>query len=122
MPLLEQQRIVAILDEAFAAIAKAKANAQQNLQNAKELFEGYLQVVFENKGEGWEEKTIDKVCSEIFAGGDAPKGNFSEEETEKYTILIYVQIPVMLTHNSGMLTHPPQWLISTRAFCVVKDR
>ncbi|MCX8472391.1 MAG: restriction endonuclease subunit S, partial [Sediminibacterium sp.] len=37
-PLPEQQRIVAILDEAFAAIAKAKANAEQNLKNAKELF------------------------------------------------------------------------------------
>ncbi|MBL0311065.1 MAG: restriction endonuclease subunit S [Bacteroidetes bacterium] len=88
-PLPEQQRIVAILDEAFAAIAKAKANAEQNLQNAKELFEGYLQGVFEKKGEGWEEKTIDKVCSEIFAGGDAPKDNYSEEKTEKYTIPIY---------------------------------
>jgi len=59
----EQQRIVAILDEAFAAIAKAKANTQQNLQNAKELFESYLQGVFENKGEGWEEKTLGGVCS-----------------------------------------------------------
>lgn len=47
--LFEQHRIVAILDEAFAAIAKAKANAQQNLQNAKELFESCLQGVFENK-------------------------------------------------------------------------
>jgi type I restriction enzyme, S subunit len=44
----EQQRIVSILDEAFAAIAKAKANAEQNLKNAKELFESYLQGVFEN--------------------------------------------------------------------------
>jgi type I restriction enzyme S subunit len=85
----EQQRIVAILDEAFAAIAKAKANAQQNLQNAKELFESYLQGVFENKGEGWEEKPLDKVCSEIFAGGDAPKDNYSQEKTEKHTIPIY---------------------------------
>ena len=58
----EQQRIVAILDEAFAAIAKAKANAEQNLKNAKELFESYLQSVFENKGEGWEEKKINEVC------------------------------------------------------------
>jgi len=51
-PLPEQQRIVAILDEAFAAIAKALANAEQNLKNAKELFESYLQGVFEKKGEG----------------------------------------------------------------------
>jgi type I restriction enzyme S subunit len=61
-PLPEQQRIVAILDEAFAAIAKAKANAEQNLKNAKELFESYLQGVFENKGEGWEEKKLIEVC------------------------------------------------------------
>jgi len=63
-PLPEQQRIVAILDEAFAAIAKAKANAQQNLQNAKELFESYLQGVFENKGEGWEEKSLEELADE----------------------------------------------------------
>ena len=57
----EQQRIVALLDEAFAAIDKAKANAEQNLKNAKELFESYLQRVFENKGEGWEEKTFGEL-------------------------------------------------------------
>lgn len=61
-PLPEQQLIVAILDEAFAAIAKAKANAEQNLKNAKELFESYLGEVFENKGDGWEEKTLGEVC------------------------------------------------------------
>ena len=61
-PLPEQQRIVALLDEAFAAIAKAKANAEQNLKNAKELFESYLQGVFENKGEGWEENILKDVC------------------------------------------------------------
>lgn len=61
-PLPEQQRIVAILDEAFAAIAKAKANTEQNLKNAKELFESYLQCVFENKSKDWEEKKLIEVC------------------------------------------------------------
>jgi type I restriction enzyme S subunit len=61
-PYTEQQRIVAILDEAFTAIAKAKANAEQNLNNVKELFESFLQGVFETKGEGWEEKCFDEVC------------------------------------------------------------
>jgi len=37
-PLSEQRRIVAILDEAFEGIATAKANAEKNLQNARELF------------------------------------------------------------------------------------
>jgi len=61
-PLPEQKRIVAILDKAFAAIVKAKTNAEQNLKNAKELFESYLQGVFENKGEGWKEKKWGAVC------------------------------------------------------------
>jgi type I restriction enzyme S subunit len=52
-PLPEQQRLVYILDDAFAAIAKAKTNAEQNLKNAKELFESYLQEVFDKKKDGW---------------------------------------------------------------------
>jgi type I restriction enzyme S subunit len=38
-PLPEQQRIVAILDEAFAGIAKATANAERNIENAEDLVE-----------------------------------------------------------------------------------
>ena len=59
----EQQRIVSILDEAFAVIAKAKANAEQNLKNAKELFESYLQGVFENGN--WETRTIQEITKVI---------------------------------------------------------
>jgi type I restriction enzyme, S subunit len=62
VPLLpEQKRIVEILDKAFAAIDKAKANVEKNLQNAKELFESYLQKVFNEKGLDWEEKKLDEV-------------------------------------------------------------
>ena len=57
----EQQRIVSILDEVFAAIAKAKANAEQNLKNAKELFESYLQGVFENGNENWQVGNLDEL-------------------------------------------------------------
>jgi type I restriction enzyme S subunit len=66
--LSEQQRIVFILDACFAAIDKAKANAEQNLKNAKELFESYLQGVFEKKGDNWVEKTLKEVCSKITDG------------------------------------------------------
>lgn len=61
-PLAEQKRIVAILDEAFGAIAKAKENAEKNLANAKELFDSYLNRVFTEKGDGWEEKRLDDVA------------------------------------------------------------
>lgn len=87
-PLPEQQRIVSIIDEAFEAIDKAIENTQKNLQNAKELFESYLNSVFENGGEGWEIKTLSEVC-EISAGGDVPKDNFDINKSEKFQIPIY---------------------------------
>ena len=62
-PLAEQQRIVAILDETFAAIDRAKANAETNRQNARALFESYLQSVFANPGEGWEEQNLEDLIS-----------------------------------------------------------
>lgn len=58
LPLPEQQRIVAILDEAFAAIVMAKKNAEKNLQNASAIFESHLQFVFNQRGEGWVEKRL----------------------------------------------------------------
>jgi type I restriction enzyme S subunit len=66
--LSEQQRIVAILDEAFSAIDKAMENAEKNLKNAKELFESYLQGLFENKGDGWKETTLGEI-SFVKSGG-----------------------------------------------------
>ncbi|AVD84931.1 restriction endonuclease subunit S [Pseudomonas sp. SWI6] len=41
-PIPEQKRIIAILDDAFAGIAKARVAAEQNRQNARALFESVL--------------------------------------------------------------------------------
>lgn len=60
----EQQRIVAILDEAFADIATARAAAEQNRQNARALFESHLQSIFTQRGEGWRETTVRELVSE----------------------------------------------------------
>ena len=62
-PPAEQQRIVGLLDEAFAGVATAKVNAEKNLQNAHELFESHLQSVFIHGGKGWVES--DWVISPI---------------------------------------------------------
>lgn len=67
-PLPEQQRIVAILDEAFEAIAAARANAEQNRQNARALFESYLQSVFSQRGEGCHDQPLASVCKKITVG------------------------------------------------------
>jgi type I restriction enzyme S subunit len=61
-PLLEQQRIVAILDAAFASIATAKANTEQNLKNARALFDSYLHEVFRKPGENWKEERLVYLC------------------------------------------------------------
>ena len=61
--LSEQDRIVAILDEAFAAIETATANTKKNLANARELFDSELNRVFSQKGEGWVEKRLGDVAN-----------------------------------------------------------
>ena len=64
-PLAEQQRIVGLLDEAFAGLATAKANAEKNLQNARAFFESHLQLVFKEGGEGWVEKPFEDCIEDV---------------------------------------------------------
>ena len=61
-PLLEQQRIVGILDEAFDGIATAKANAEKNLQNARAIFESYLNAVLTQRGEEWVVRDVAEIA------------------------------------------------------------
>lgn len=74
-PLPEQKRIVAILDEAFAAIAAAKAAVEKNLQNARVLFESHLNEVFTRKGKGWVEKRLGEICQIKTGKKDVNQGN-----------------------------------------------
>ena len=61
-PLSEQQSIVDYLDSAFAKIDAMKANAEKALNEAKALFQASLKEMLEPK-EGWEEKTMNNLCS-----------------------------------------------------------
>jgi len=67
-PFPEQQRIVAILDEAFAGLATARANAEKNLQSARAIFESHLHSVFTQRGAGWVERRLKDVCEKITDG------------------------------------------------------
>ncbi|PPA31044.1 hypothetical protein C3737_02305 [Aeromonas jandaei] len=80
----EQQRIVAILDEACEAISKARANAEQNRQNARALFESYLQSVFSQRGDGWVNKPLSELCD--IKHGFAFKSEYFTNEGD-YTLL-----------------------------------
>ena len=67
-PLPEQKRIVTLLDEAFEGIATAKANAEKNLQNARAIFESHLQSVFTQRGDGWQDKTLEQISTTFGRG------------------------------------------------------
>ena len=72
----EQKRIVAILDEAFAGIETAIANTEKNLANAQELFEGYLNSIFNERNESWLMKPLRSVTTKIGSGA-TPRGGQS---------------------------------------------
>jgi len=80
-PPLEQKRIVKILDAVFEKTTRSKDNAEKNLQNSKELFESYLQSIFENPGKDWEEKKLGDICDFVRGpfGGSLKKSIFKKE-------------------------------------------
>ena len=100
IPLIpEQKRIVTILDQAFADIEQARANAEQNLKNARELFESKKRDIFSLLDSKVQKIALPDVCDEMFAGGDAPKkGDFSRERTDSF------QIPIIANavKNNGL--------------------
>ena len=82
-PLSEQKRIVTILDQVFADIEKARATAETNLKNARELFDSYLQQVFSQRGEGWE----NKKWAEILEIKNGKNQKAVESSAGKYPII-----------------------------------
>ena len=111
-PLPEQKRLVTLLDEAFESIATAKANAQQNLKNARALFESHLNEVFAECAKKYGHKTVGEISKNSlgkmldkaknkgefkpylrninvrwfnFDLSDTLEMKFLPEETEKYT-------------------------------------
>jgi len=78
----EQQRILAILDQAFESIAKARANAEQNQQNARALFESHLQSVFTQRSGHWQMKKLGDTSLLKIIDGDRG-GNYPNKDDFK---------------------------------------
>lgn len=72
-PLEEQQRIVAVLDEAFEGLALARENAEVNLKNARELFEAFLRASLSEMIQKYGEVALDEHCD--FRNGFAFKSS-----------------------------------------------
>ena len=94
-PLSEQQRIVALLDAAFAAIATAKTIAEKNLKNARALFDSYLNAVFSQRGDGWVENKLVSLTSKIGSGA-TPRGGGESYKMEGTSLIRSLNV-----HDSG---------------------
>lgn len=87
IPLLEQERITNILDEAFYGITSAKANAEKNLQNARAVFNSHLQSIFTQHGDGWVEDLVGSFC-DVRHGFAFDGEEFSSEVPEGKPLVI----------------------------------
>lgn len=83
-PLEEQQRIVAVLDDAFTAIATATVNAEKNLVNARELFSGELRELFSSSDATWQWKAVGEVA-------DARLGKMLDKRKNKGVLKVYLR-------------------------------
>ena len=126
--LAEQRRIVGILDEAFEGLATAKANAEQNLHNARALFKSHLQAVFTQRGHGWVEKRIPDVCLTFgrgksrhrprnepsLYGGDYPFIQTGDLSNADHVVTTYSQ-----TYNDKGLAQSKLWPKGTVGIAIV---
>lgn len=78
-PLEEQQRIVAVLDEAFEGLARARAHAEANLQNARELFENSLEAELEAVGNSHETSLGEHI--DLLAGFAFKSKGYTEDQS-----------------------------------------
>ena len=67
-PVEEQKRIVAVLDQAFAALNRARANAEANLEETEDLFQNSLLTVFDNLAPTSELMTLAEASADFSRG------------------------------------------------------
>ena len=92
----EQQSIVSRLDSAFAKIDAVKANAENQLSDAKALFQKELSKAMMPK-EGWERKKLGEVSS--FQNGFAFKSNLFRKEGHPIVRISNIQDEEILTDD-----------------------
>lgn len=97
--LSEQERIVGVLDSAFAKIEALRANAQQNLQNTKDLFQASLKQELTPK-EGWKEVTIEDVCTLKSGNSNANNSGTGELPYVKVSDMNIEGNELYITHSS----------------------
>jgi type I restriction enzyme S subunit len=98
-PLGEQRRLVTILDEAFAAIAAAAANAEKNLSNAYKLFDSVLARSIDTNRLGWTTCTIADLVEKgiIFTPLDGNHGEIHPKKSD----FVEAGVPFIMASDLG---------------------
>lgn len=131
LPALSQQhRIVAILDEAFAGIATAKANVEKGLIHAHELFDSRLASIFHGDSGRWPRKSLREVSKEFgrgkskhrprndpaLYGGDYPFIQTGDVRNANHLITEYTQ-----TYNGAGLAQSKLWPAGTLCITIAAN-
>ena len=106
-PLEEQQRIVAVLDEAFEGLARARVHAEANLQNARALIEAGLGTAFNPvtaKLNGWDLSDLSSMAKLSY--GYTTKAN-SEPNGPKFLRITDIQDGTVDWDNVPFCSTPP---------------
>ena len=85
-PLAEQKRIVKFLDEKFGLIEELKKVTEQQIVDAKELFESKLNEVFTNPPNKWTTSALKELTSKIGSGA-TPRGGEKAYKTEGISLI-----------------------------------
>jgi type I restriction enzyme, S subunit len=80
----EQERIVAILDEALDGIVASEVIVDKNLTNSRSVFDSSLEARFENGGAAWMTQPLSELCE--FKHGFAFKSEYFRSDGE-YVLL-----------------------------------
>jgi type I restriction enzyme S subunit len=113
-PLTEQQRIVGLLDEAFAGLATAKAHAEQNLHNARALFESHLNAVFTQRGEGWVERRFEDLIESNVIGLTKSSRDQGEDKAYPYLKMNFTHVDATSEEAGKFSLKDGDFLFNTR--------
>jgi type I restriction enzyme S subunit len=89
--LFEQQRIVAILDAAFAGLATATANAEKNLKSSRELFESELSQAFGKIAHRHGSQRLAEIVARLTNGYVGPTRNIYLQSGVPYLLARHVR-------------------------------
>jgi type I restriction enzyme S subunit len=101
-PLPEQRRIVGILDEAFAGIATARASAEKNLRNARDLFASVLEAIFVARGKGWQDERLGAFSERVSVGHVGETSEFYTEASSGVPFLRSQNVRPMRVSLDGL--------------------